>query len=47
MIMPPGVVAMAIMFSRNHNQIAENLLSVNEAGKYKAWDKLTDEEKTG
>ncbi|CZR66488.1 related to Psi-producing oxygenase A [Phialocephala subalpina] len=45
MMMPPGVVAVMVMFSRNHNQIAENLLSVNEAGKYKPWDSLTDEQK--
>ena len=47
MMMPPGVVAMAIMFSRNHNQIAEGFLSVNEAGKCKSWDTLTGEQKDG
>lgn len=45
MMMPPGVVAVLLMFSRNHNQIAETLLSVNEDGKYKEWDSLTDEQK--
>jgi hypothetical protein len=45
MMMPPGVVAVVIMFSRNHNEIAKNLLSINEAGKYKPWEKLTDEQK--
>lgn len=40
MMMPPGVVAVLLMFSRNHNTIAEGLLSVNEEGKYKPWDKL-------
>ncbi|KAH8821386.1 linoleate diol synthase [Xylogone sp. PMI_703] len=45
MMMPPGVIAVLLMFSRNHNHIAENLLSVNEEGKYKPWDKLTDEGK--
>lgn len=45
MMMPPGVVAVMVMFSRNHNQIAKDLLSVNEAGKYKSWDSLTDEQK--
>ncbi|KAH8657093.1 linoleate diol synthase [Tricladium varicosporioides] len=45
MMMPPGVVAVLIMFSRNHNHIAENLLSVNEEGKYKPWDSLNDEQK--
>lgn len=45
MMMPPGVVAVLLMFSRNHNHIVENLLSVNEDGKYKDWDSLNDEEK--
>jgi hypothetical protein len=45
MMMPPGVVALLVMFSRNHNHIAENLLSVNEAGKYKLWSTLSDEQK--
>lgn len=42
MMMPPGVVAVLIMFSRNHNHIAESLLSVNEDGKYKPWDTLDE-----
>jgi hypothetical protein len=45
MMMPPGVVAVLLMFSRNHNSIAKNLLVINESGKYKAWEKLTDEKK--
>ena len=45
MMMPPGVVAVLILFSRNHNHIAEGLLSVNEEGKYKPWDTLDDEGK--
>ena len=45
MMMPPGVVAVCLMFSRNHNQIAANLLSVNESGKYKDWASLTEEQK--
>ncbi|CAG8979225.1 hypothetical protein HYALB_00011282 [Hymenoscyphus albidus] len=44
MMMPPGVVAVSLLFSRNHNHIAENLLSVNESGKYKPWDRLNPEE---
>lgn len=40
MMMPPGVVAVMLMFSRNHNHIAQNLLSINEAGKYKPWESL-------
>jgi hypothetical protein len=42
MMMPPGVVAVLLMFSRNHNHIAESLLSVNEDGKYKPWDSLDE-----
>ncbi|KAH8594606.1 linoleate diol synthase [Bisporella sp. PMI_857] len=45
MMMPPGVVAVALMFSRNHNHIAESLFSVNEAGKYKPWNSLSDAQK--
>ena len=45
MLMPPGVIALLIMFSRNHNSIAEDLWSVNEDGKYGDWEKLNDEQK--
>ncbi|KAF2663783.1 heme peroxidase [Microthyrium microscopicum] len=45
MMMPPGVVAVAVLFSRNHNHIVENLLSINEDGKYKKLDQLNAEEK--
>jgi hypothetical protein len=45
MMMPPGVVTVLLMFSRNHNSIAKNLLKVNESGKYRAWEKLTAEQK--
>ncbi|CAN6664801.1 hypothetical protein TRVA0_036S00738 [Trichomonascus vanleenenianus] len=45
MMMPPGVIAVLLMFSRNHNQIAKDLLQVNEDGKYKDWDSLDDEQK--
>lgn len=45
MMMPPGVTAVLILFSRNHNHIAESLLSINEAGKYKPWDTLDEKEK--
>jgi len=30
MMMPPGVIAVLIMFSRNHNSIAHSLLAINE-----------------
>lgn len=43
MLMPPGVVALLVIFSRNHNTIVKNLLSVNEEGKYKPWDSLDKE----
>ena len=42
MMMPPGVVAVLLMFSRNHNHIAQSLLSVNEDGKYKPEDSLDE-----
>lgn len=45
MMMPPGVVAVLLMFSRNHNHVAESLYSVNEDGKYKPWDQLNEKEK--
>ncbi|KAF7195522.1 Psi-producing oxygenase A [Pseudocercospora fuligena] len=45
MLMPPGVVALLVMFSRNHNSIVESLLTINEAGKYKPWDQLNEEQK--
>lgn len=40
MMMPPGVIAVLMLFSRNHNQIAQSLLSVNEDGKYRPWESL-------
>ena len=33
MMMPPGVVAVLLMFSRNHNHVAKSLYSVNEDSK--------------
>jgi hypothetical protein len=45
MMMPPGVIAVLLMFSRNHNHIAESLLAVNEDGKYKPWNTLNEKEK--
>lgn len=43
MMMPPGVIAVLLMFSRNHNVIAESLMSVNEDGKYKDLEDLDEE----
>jgi len=45
MMMPPGVIAVLLLFSRNHNDIAKNMLAVNEEGKYKPWDTLSEEQK--
>lgn len=45
MMMPPGVVTLLIMFSRNHNSIAESLYSINEEGKYRPWDSLNAEQR--
>ncbi|KAF1988474.1 heme peroxidase [Aulographum hederae CBS 113979] len=45
MMMPPGVIAVLMLFSRNHNQIAKNLLCINEDGKYKPWESLDEEQK--
>jgi hypothetical protein len=44
MMMPPGVVCVLLMFSRNHNTIAKNLLLVNEQGKYRQWESLSEKE---
>jgi len=40
MMMPPGVIAVLLMFSRNHNHVAKSLLAINEDSKYKPWDSL-------
>ncbi|KAK6581194.1 hypothetical protein PZA11_006682 [Diplocarpon coronariae] len=40
MMMPPGVVAVLLLFSRNHNRVAENLLTINEDGRYRPWATL-------
>ncbi|CAO1625574.1 unnamed protein product [Parajaminaea phylloscopi] len=42
-MMPPGVVAIALLFSRHHNYLAEALFKVNECGKYKPWDALDEQ----
>lgn len=46
MMMPPGVVAVMLLFSRNHNTIARNIFMVNEGEKYRPWDTLDAEGKT-
>ncbi|GAA5921037.1 hypothetical protein JCM1841_005069 [Sporobolomyces salmonicolor] len=40
--MPPSVVAVLVVFSRNHNFIADMLFKINERGKYKPLDQLDD-----
>jgi len=42
MMMPPGVIAVLLLFSRNHNEVAKGLFSVNEDGKYKPWAELDE-----
>ncbi|GAA5889174.1 hypothetical protein JCM8208_007792 [Rhodotorula glutinis] len=37
---PPSVVALAVIFSRNHNFIADKLFEINESGRYKPEDDL-------
>lgn len=44
MLMPPGVVALLVLFSRNHNKIAKDLITVNEEGKYKDWETLNEKD---
>ncbi|GAA6030413.1 hypothetical protein JCM8097_009096 [Rhodosporidiobolus ruineniae] len=43
--MPPSVVALLVVFNRNHNYIVEYLYKINEHGKYKPWDSLSDDER--
>ncbi|KAH8917077.1 heme peroxidase [Atractiella rhizophila] len=46
MLMPPKVIAICVLFSRNHNHIAEKLLTINECGKYNSnIGELTEEQK--
>lgn len=42
MMMPPGVVACLLLFSRHHNHIAQRLYDINEGGKYKTWNSLNE-----
>ncbi|KAF2762562.1 linoleate diol synthase [Pseudovirgaria hyperparasitica] len=45
LMMPPGVATVLLLFSRNHNRIAENLLQINEEGKYGSWKDLDKDQK--
>ncbi|BGP18046.1 hypothetical protein JCM10213_008418 [Rhodosporidiobolus nylandii] len=40
--MPPSVVALLVIFNRNHNYIVEHLFKINERGEYKPWDQLDE-----
>ncbi|CAO1633881.1 unnamed protein product [Sympodiomycopsis kandeliae] len=42
MMMPPGVIAVVLLFSRHHNYLAERLFTINESQKYKPWDQLDE-----
>ncbi|GAA6043896.1 hypothetical protein JCM8097_004294 [Rhodosporidiobolus ruineniae] len=42
-LMPPATVALAIVFSRNHNYITRKLVEVNQNGMFKPWDQLDEE----
>lgn len=42
--MPPSVVALLIVFARNHNYVASKIFSINEYGKYKSVDDLDEDE---
>ncbi|GAA5858661.1 hypothetical protein JCM9279_005694 [Rhodotorula babjevae] len=44
-LVSPSCVALAVLFSRNHNDIAKRLFAINEQGRYSAWDSLDDEGK--
>jgi len=46
MLMPPGVIAVLTLFSRNHNHICESLLSINESGTYGDWNTLSSDKQT-
>lgn len=35
--MPPAVMALLLVYSRNHNFVAEKLLLINERGHFREW----------
>ncbi|QRW09811.1 heme peroxidase [Ceratobasidium sp. AG-Ba] len=45
LLMPPAVCALLVLFNRNHNFIAHKLYLINEAGKFRDPDTLTDSER--
>ncbi|KAG8750070.1 hypothetical protein FRC12_013089 [Ceratobasidium sp. 428] len=47
LLMPPSVSALLVMFSRNHNYIAEKLLQINEQGTFKDPKELQKMSPTG
>lgn len=44
-LMPPQITALLVLFSRNHNYIAEMLFKINERGLFRPWEELNDKEK--
>lgn len=44
LLLPPASVAILVLFSRNHNDIADTLRQLNERRKYKSLDDLSEEE---
>lgn len=44
-LVSPSCVALAVLFSRNHNDIAKRLVTINEQGRYADWDSLDDQAK--
>ncbi|GAA5869954.1 hypothetical protein JCM8547_008113 [Rhodosporidiobolus lusitaniae] len=44
--MPPSVVALLMIFNRNHNFIVEHLYKINEKGTFKPWEQLDEAGKT-
>ncbi|GAA6055298.1 hypothetical protein JCM3770_004827 [Rhodotorula araucariae] len=44
-LLSPSCVALAVIFSRNHNWIAHRLVEINEQDRYKPWDSLSPEQR--
>ncbi|BGP16827.1 hypothetical protein JCM10213_004674 [Rhodosporidiobolus nylandii] len=44
-LMPPATIALALVFSRNHNWIVRKLVEVNQHGRFQPWESLGDEER--
>ncbi|BGP48804.1 hypothetical protein JCM10450v2_004680 [Rhodotorula kratochvilovae] len=44
-LLSPSCVALAVLFSRNHNWIARRLVEINEQDRYQPWESLSAEQK--